>query len=89
MGTPRNLQYLMEEEKINFYGPGLPRVFVQNLTREIIHEAVEVYINDKPDVYWVKLYHFVVQIDPAVINQLRAQKIELQQKYEIKIQQQL
>tara|TARA_B100000795_G_C22744794_1_gene416840 strand:+ start:72 stop:566 length:495 start_codon:yes stop_codon:yes gene_type:complete len=87
VGTPRNLQYLMEEEKNNFYGPGLPWIFVQNLTREIIQEAIKVYINDQPDGYWVKLYHFASQIDPAVFNQLQAQEIERQQKCEIKIQQ--
>ena len=28
VGTPRNFQYLMENGKVNFYGPGLPWIFV-------------------------------------------------------------
>jgi len=34
----------MEEEKVNFYGPDLPWLFVQNLTREIIEEAIKIII---------------------------------------------
>ena len=30
VGIPKNLQYLMEKDKVNFYGPGLPWVIVQN-----------------------------------------------------------
>ena len=50
VGTPKNLQYLMEKDKVNFYGPGFPWIIVQKLTKEIIQEAIKAYIDDKLDV---------------------------------------
>jgi hypothetical protein len=76
VGTPKNLQYLMEKDKVNFYGPGLPWIIVQKLTKEIIQEAIKAYINAKPEGYWLKLYHFGTDIDIAVFNQLQAQEIK-------------
>jgi len=76
VGTPKNLQYLMEKDKVNFYGPGLPWIIVQKLTKEIIQEAIKAYIDDKPEGYWLKLYHFAPDIDIAVLNQIQAQEIE-------------
>ena len=76
VGTPKNLQYLMEKDKVNFYGPGLPWIIVQKLTKEIIQEAIKAYIDDKPEGYWLKLYHFALDIDIAVLNQIQAQEIE-------------
>jgi len=74
VGTPKNLQYLMEKDKVNFYGLGLPWIIVQKLTKEIIQEAIKAYMNDQPEGYWLKLYHFATDIDIAVFNQLQAQK---------------
>ena len=76
VGTPKNLQYLMEKDKVNFYGPGLPWIIVQKLTKEIIQEAIKAYIDDKPEAYWLKLYHFATDIDIAVFNQIQAQEIK-------------
>ena len=76
VGTPKNLQYLMEKDKVNFYGPGLPWIIVQKLTKEIIQEAIKAYIDDKPEGYWLKLYHFATDIDIAVFNQIQAQEIK-------------
>ena len=76
VGTPKNLQYLMEKDKVNFYGPGLPWIIVQKLTKEIIQEAIKAYIDDKPEGYWLKLYHFAPDIDIAVFNQIQAQEIK-------------
>ena len=66
----------MEKDKVNFYGPGLPWIIVQKLTKEIIQEAIKAYIDDKPEGYWLKLYHFALDIDIAVLNQIQAQEIE-------------
>jgi len=76
VGTPKNLQYLMEKDKVNFYGPGLPWIIVQKLTKEIIQEAIKAYIEDKPEGYWLKLYHFATDIDITVFNQIQAQQIK-------------
>ena len=76
VGTPKNLQYLMEKDKVNFYGPGLPWIIVQKLTKEIIQEAIKAYIEDKPEGYWLKLFHFATDIDITVFNQIQAQQIK-------------
>lgn len=72
VGTPKNLQYLMEKDNMNFYSPGLPWVIVQKLTVETIHEAIQAYMDDSPNGYWLKLYHFALDIDMDVFNQLQA-----------------
>ena len=66
----------MEKDKVNFYGPGLPWIIVQKLTKEIIHEAIKAYIDDQPEGYWLKLYYFAPDIDIAVLNHLQAQEIK-------------
>lgn len=76
VGTPKNLQYLMEKDKVNFYGPGLPWIIVKKLTKEIIQEAIKAYIDDKPEGYWLKLYHFATDIDISVFNQIQDQEIK-------------
>ena len=76
VGTPKNLQSLMEEKKVNFYGPGLPWIIVRKLTIEIIEEAIYAYMEAHPDAYWLKLFHFATNIDIAVFNQLQAQAIQ-------------
>ena len=76
VGTPKNLQYLMEKDKVNFYGPGLPWIIVRKLTKEIIQEAIKAYIDDKPEGYWLKLYYFATDIDISVFNQLQDQEIK-------------
>ena len=63
VGRPKNFQYLMEKDKLNFYGLGFPWIIVQKLTKEIIQETIKAYIDDKPDCYWLKLYHFATNID--------------------------
>lgn len=58
-------------DKVNFYGPGLPWIIVQKLTKEIIYEAIKAYIDDKPEGYWLKLYHFAPNMNIAVFNQIQ------------------
>lgn len=75
LGTPKNLEYLMEKDKVSFFEPGLPWIIVPKLTKEIIEEAVTAYAEDKPNGYWFNLYHFAMNIDMAVFDQLQAKEI--------------
>lgn len=86
VGTPRSLQYLMDEEGADFYNPGRPWIFVRKLTKEIIYEAIKAYIESEPDAYWLKLHYFAPRIDPAIFNQMRDQELKMQQDFEIKEQ---
>lgn len=82
VGTPSNLQYLMEKDKENFYGPGIPWIIVQKLTKEIITEAIEAYA-EEDDAYWLKYYHFATEIDIAVFNQLQARQIKESEQFKL------
>ena len=83
VGTPKNLQYLMEKDEVNFWEPGLPWVIVQKLTKEIIYEAIQAYKDDMPNGYWLKLYYFATDIDITVFDQLQAQEIKRASKLEL------
>ena len=73
----------MKKDKRNFFEPGPAWVIVQKLTTEIIHEAVEAYMNDRPDGYWLKLSYFGNDIDISVFDQLQAEEVEQSNKYNI------
>ena len=85
VGTPQNLQYLMEKDEVNFWEPGLPWVIVQKLTKEIIHEAIQAYKDARPHGYWLKLYYFATDIDITVFDQLQAQEIKRADKLELQV----
>ena len=77
------VEFLMTKDKINFFEPGPAWFIVQKLTTEIIHEAVEAYMNDRPDGYWLKLSYFGNDIDISVFDQLQAEEVEQSKKYNI------
>lgn len=52
---------------------------------KIIQEAIKAYINDKPEGYWLKLYHFTPDIDIAIFNQLQTQEIEESAQFKLLI----
>ena len=83
VGTPQNLQYLMEKEEVNFWEPSFPWVIVQKLTKEIIHEAIQAYKDAKPNEYWLKLDYFVTDIDIAVFDKLQTQEIKKSAELEL------
>ena len=74
VATAKNIEYLMDKEKMNYFEPGYPFVIVKKLTKEIITEAIQAYVSD--DAYWLKLYHFAGKVDTAVFNQLQAEQTE-------------
>ena len=70
VGTPKNLEYLMAKDQVNFYGPGLPWIIVKKLTVETIHEAIQGYMDDCPNGYWLKLYYFWNEINTNIFDSL-------------------
>lgn len=74
VATAKNIEYLMDKEKMNYFEPGHPFIIVKKLTKEIITEAIEAYASD--DAYWLKLYHFADQIDKTIFNKLQAEHME-------------
>ena len=74
VATAKNIESLMDKERMNYFEPGYPFIIVKKLTKEIISEAIQAYASD--EAYWLKLYHFASKIDPAVFNQLQAEHME-------------
>jgi hypothetical protein len=70
VGTPKNFEYQMAKNQVNFYGPGLPWIIVKELTVETIHEAIQGYMDDCPNGYWLKLYYFWNDIDTNIFDPL-------------------
>ncbi len=74
VATAKNIESLMDKDKMNYFEPGFPFIIVKKLTKEIITEAIEAYASD--DSYWLRLYHFAGKIDTAVFNKLQAEHRE-------------
>ena len=75
VATPKNIEFLMDKEKMNYFEPGHPFVLVKRLTKEIIIETVTAYVA-KNNAYWLKLYHFADYVDTAVFNELQAEHLK-------------
>jgi hypothetical protein len=75
VATVKNIESLMDKEKINFSEPGDPFIIVRKLTKEIIEETLKAYAESN-DGYWLKLYHFAGKINKTVFNKLQAEHTE-------------
>jgi hypothetical protein len=75
VGTAKSIEYLMNEDKLNYFAPGEPFIIVKELTKEIIEETIKAYV-EYEDGYWLKLHHFAGDINETVFNQLKAEHIE-------------
>ena len=74
VATAKNIESLIDKEKMNYFEPGYPFIIVKKLTKEIITEAIEAYASD--DAYWLKLYHFAGKINKTIFNKLQAEHTE-------------
>ena len=75
VGTAKNIEYLMDKWKTNYFPPGEPFIIVKELTQEIIEETIKAYVEEN-DGYWLKLHHFLRDIDKSVFNKLQAEHTE-------------
>jgi hypothetical protein len=75
VGTAKNIEYLMDKEKMNYFGPSHPFIIVKELTKDIIEETLKAYAEEY-DGYWLKLYHFAGKINKTVFDKLQAEHIE-------------
>jgi len=54
--TPQFFSNLMKESKSNFVSPNYPYIIVSKLTDEIIQNAIQEFVDEREDSYWLKLY---------------------------------
>lgn len=69
VATVKNIQSLMDKEKMNYFEPGYPFIIVKKLMKDIIAETLKAYAENN-DGYWLKLYHFAGKINKTVFNKL-------------------
>ena len=62
----------MEEKK--FLPPGYPYVIVSEFTNEIIEAAIEEFIGESEDSYWLKLYHTTGTLHIKDVNEILERK---------------
>jgi hypothetical protein len=78
VATPKHIQFRMDEQKKDIFGPGYPLIFVNKLTPEIIEQAVKAFAEDDCG-YWLKVYHFggcQGDIDESIFDPLKADHIK-------------
>lgn len=68
IATPENLKYLMAKDKVNFRKPGRPWIIIRKMTKEIIYEAVQGYMDASPDGFWLKMCYFASDFDNSVFD---------------------
>jgi DNA repair exonuclease SbcCD ATPase subunit len=74
VGTAKNIDYLMDKEKMNYSELGDPFIIVKKLTKEIIEETIKAHAEEN-DAYWLKFYHFAGRIKETVFDRLQAEDI--------------
>lgn len=47
VATAKNIESLMNKERINYFEPGYPFIIVKKLTKEIIYESIQAYASDE------------------------------------------
>lgn len=86
--TPQFLLTLMGENK--FLAPDYPMILVSKLTNDIIESAIQAFVDEKENAYWLKLYDVTPRLDMDEIDQIlinkkqqileREAKLELEDK---------
>lgn len=56
VGTPKYIEYFMENENKDYFTPGYPLIFVKSLTKENVEQAVKAFAEEN-DGYWLKVYN--------------------------------
>jgi len=72
LATPNFINYIMDQQNINYFEPREPFIMVKKLTHEIIAETIKAYA-EKENGYFLKLYDFGHRIPGTVFNQLQAE----------------
>ena len=82
--TPQFLEVLMEESK--FLPPCYPYIIVSELTVEIMKAAIEDFIREDEDCFWLKLYHVAATLNIEDINEILDRKEKEDLELDLKIE---
>ena len=72
----------MKKYESDFVPPGYPYIIVSKLTDEIIKAAIQSFIDEKYDSYWLKLYHIPATLKiedfPDILDRKNQENLELE-----------
>jgi len=68
--TPSNLSYLMKKWGLSYFPPMGPYIVVENLTEKVIEEAVQAFVTEQDDAYWLKVYSLASILKIDELNQV-------------------
>lgn len=71
VATPKNIEFLINKEEMNFLKPWYPFIIVNQLTEDVIEEAIKGYSEE--DGFWLKLYSLAGDISIEVLNKLQVE----------------
>lgn len=74
IATPQFLSTRMKKLKSDYLEPGYSYIIVSKLTKEIIHDAIQAYIDTEEDAYWLKLYHVSGTLNIEDLNSILSEK---------------
>ena len=66
----------MAKSKTGFAEPDSPVIIVSELTKQTVWNAIDVYINEEDDGYWVKLYHVSATLEIEDLDKIIDRKIQ-------------
>ena len=87
--TPQCLSYFIEKSGSSFLPPYVPYIIVSKLTDEIIHAAIQSFIDTEDDSYWLKLYHTAATLQIEDLNEILYRKKQEEIELEAKIEKEL
>jgi hypothetical protein len=91
--TPQFLSTMMERSESEFVKPGYPYIIVSKLTDEIIRDAIQAFIDEEDDLYWLKLYHVPATLEIKDLNEIlyrkKQENIELNAEVEAELEAEL
>jgi hypothetical protein len=64
----------MEETESDFVPTRYPYIIVSKLTHEIIRAAIQECIDEREDLYWLKLYHITATLNIQDIDEILDRK---------------
>lgn len=76
VATPQFFISEMAKSKTGFAEPDSPVIIVSELTKQTVWNAIDVYINEEDDGYWVKLYHVSATLEIEDLDKIIDRKIQ-------------
>jgi hypothetical protein len=85
VATPQYLSSLMEKFNSKFVSPSYPCIIVAELTDQVIRAAIQAFMDEEDNLYWLKLYHVTATLNIDDLNEILDRKNQENVELEAKI----